>query len=342
MANNYQILALHGGGYKGLYTAKVLAEIENKTSKHIADMFDMLTGTSIGGIIALALAKKVPAEEIVKLFTEKGSVIFPTPSPEPNKKKTFIWKGRNKPFHDNKPLRKLLVELLGEQSAIKDLNRALLVPTFNHSKGEPSMFKTNHDHMKRWVWDQEALLVDVAMATSAAPLFFPLYCNPESKTHANVYSDGGLVANAPGFVAYLEAINSVKVSPDLVRVLSITTTSNKKTLKSEEVHKYGLPWGIGDWGAQLFETMMTSQEQQADYYLTSLLRDEQYFRVNRELTAEAVEGIRLDNPSKGASKTLLDAANESTKENWQRILPFTEHTPHGLTYADIEGTAHAS
>jgi patatin-like phospholipase/acyl hydrolase len=331
MSKKYQILALNGGGFKGLYTAQVLARMEEESGKPIADLFDMISGTSIGGVIALALAKRVPAKEIVKLFTEKGDKIFPTPSPTKTVK--FLMKSLFGAIHDNKPLRNEMVSLLGEHSTMKNLQTSLLIPTFNHTAGQPSMFKTNHDANKDWTEDQSVLLVDVAMATSAAPLYFPLYCNPESERHANVYSDGGMVGNAPGFFSYLEAIHSIGASPEDVHVLSITTTSSKKTIKSTEVKKYGLNWGLAGWNKQLFDTFMMSQEYLTHYFLLKQLPEGNYIRIDEKLTAEAINEVRLDNPSKGAIQTLMNAANTSWKNQGKLAKEFLKHEAIGVDYA---------
>ncbi len=74
--SRFQILALSGGGFRGLYTAKLLADFEDEISAPIATRFDLIAGTSIGGIIALALALEVPASRIVALLTEYGEEIF--------------------------------------------------------------------------------------------------------------------------------------------------------------------------------------------------------------------------------------------------------------------------
>jgi len=72
----FQVLALSGGGYRGLYTAKVLADIEQELQSPIATKFDLITGTSIGGILALALALEIPAQTMVDLFVKHGEEIF--------------------------------------------------------------------------------------------------------------------------------------------------------------------------------------------------------------------------------------------------------------------------
>ena len=72
----YHVLALSGGGYRGLYTATVLAELEAALGRPIASHFDLICGTSAGGMLALGLAAEIPAIELKALFEEQGSRIF--------------------------------------------------------------------------------------------------------------------------------------------------------------------------------------------------------------------------------------------------------------------------
>ena len=74
--SRFQILALSGGGYRGLFTARILAEIERQIEAPIGTRFDLVTGTSIGGILALAIALEIPAQRMVELFQEHGEAIF--------------------------------------------------------------------------------------------------------------------------------------------------------------------------------------------------------------------------------------------------------------------------
>lgn len=75
--NEFKILSIDGGGIKGLYSASILARIEEKTGKKITDRFDMICGTSTGGLIALALSIGVPAQSIADMYFNRGKEIFP-------------------------------------------------------------------------------------------------------------------------------------------------------------------------------------------------------------------------------------------------------------------------
>src|SRR5688572_19194246 len=75
----FRILSLDGGGIKGTFTSAVLAGLEEMTHKRIIDHFDLITGTSTGGIIAVALGLGVPAADLLQLYVKEGPAIFPIP-----------------------------------------------------------------------------------------------------------------------------------------------------------------------------------------------------------------------------------------------------------------------
>ncbi len=161
-AKPFQILALSGGGYRGLYTAKIIADIESEIDAPIGTRFDLITGTSIGGILALALALEIPAQRIVDLFVKHGEEIF--------KKRWSLLRYIRAPYSPE-PLRRLLVskDLFGEM-CLGACKHPVIVPSVNYSTGAPVLFKTSHHaDFKR---DHRFRVVDVALATSAAPAIF--------------------------------------------------------------------------------------------------------------------------------------------------------------------------
>ena len=162
-ALRFQVLALSGGGYRGLYTARVIADLEQTIGESIGRRFDLIAGTSVGGILALALAQEIPAERVVILFEKHGQEIF-------KKRWSFggIWRA---PYTTTK-LRELLGadELFG-QRLLGSCRHPVIVPAINYTTGSPVLFKTaHHPSLQR---DYRVPLVDVALATSAAPRLLP-------------------------------------------------------------------------------------------------------------------------------------------------------------------------
>ena len=204
--SRFQILSLSGGGYRGLYTAAVLAAIEKHSKQPIGSFFEIIAGTSIGGIVALAAAFEVEMEKVVKVFETDGPTIFPQ-RPAGN----FLKKCRNvicdfsRPPYSPEPLRKVLETLFGKNVKLGDAKHPILLPAINLTQGTPQVFKTRHheNFVRDWQFD----LVDIALATSAAPTFFP-----PARLANSLYADGGLVANSPDLVAFHEATHFARNS----------------------------------------------------------------------------------------------------------------------------------
>jgi patatin-like phospholipase/acyl hydrolase len=119
----FQILSLSGGGYLGLYTICVLADIEDRIGVPLATRFDLIAGTSVGGIIAIAIANEVPATRIKKAFERNGTAIFSARHPP----KTAIGKFYDvlrctlKPKYDPKALRSTIIDIIGADTCIGHL-----------------------------------------------------------------------------------------------------------------------------------------------------------------------------------------------------------------------------
>jgi len=172
MSGRFNILSLSGGGFLGLYTVSVLAELEEAAGGPIARHFDLMAGTSIGGIIALGLAAEVPAATIKAAFERNGRDIFS------NRPAPTSWWGTvrdlarfvHKPKYQTDALRWTIVELVGESTRIGDLKHPVIIPTINLTKAKPQIFKTPHHPEFRT--DLYLKVVDVALATVGRRLIF--------------------------------------------------------------------------------------------------------------------------------------------------------------------------
>jgi uncharacterized protein len=171
MDKPFQILALSGGGFFGLYTLTVLEALERITGDPIARRFDLLAGTSVGGIIALGLAAEIPAAEIKKVFESRGTRIFSArPAPfttlETLKDLSRIL---FKPKYRSDHLRDAINELIPNDLRIGDLKHRLLIPVINLTKGRPQVFKTSHHPKFRL--DLRLKVVDVARCVLGTNFF---------------------------------------------------------------------------------------------------------------------------------------------------------------------------
>ncbi len=215
-----QVLALDGGGLKGLFTAGVIESLEEQLGHPITGHFDIITGTSTGGLIALGLGLGKSGSDIVKFYQNDGPNIFPNHGFQRLLRyfRGWFW---NK--YSNKYLKETLRQLLTldsseEEPLLRDSKKRLIIPTFYAACSQPRLLKTPHD--KRYRSDWNLPMWAVAMATSAAPTFLPSF-----KYRGNVYLDGGLWANNPSLVGVVEAIE-MGARIENVKVLNITTTSS--------------------------------------------------------------------------------------------------------------------
>jgi patatin-like phospholipase/acyl hydrolase len=208
--SRFRILSIDGGGIKGVFPAAFLAHIEGTLGgAPISDFFDLIAGTSTGGIIALALGLGLRAGEVLGFYERYGPAIFPRRSP--------LWVlGPAK--YKSEPLRLALEETFGSKR-LGDSSRRLLIPSFNATTGKIHICKTAH-HPRLQV-DFKVPAVGVALATSAAPFYFP----PHRSGDDVVLIDGGIWANNPVGLAVTEAISMLGVSGTDLDVLSIGCTS---------------------------------------------------------------------------------------------------------------------
>ena len=211
----FRILSLDGGGVKGAFSASVLAEIERMTGKRIADHFDLVTGTSTGGIIALGIGLGLSCQEILEFYKVHSPKIFPATGLHRRLRFLYrtIW-----PRRSQRQLRKALEAVFGD-AKLGDSSRRLVLPSYDGNSGRIHLFKTAHHGDYRQDLFKSA--VDVAMATAAAPTFFPAY----SSSNGPAYIDGGVWANNPAMLGVLEAICILKQIPQVLDLLSVGTTT---------------------------------------------------------------------------------------------------------------------
>lgn len=316
----FQALALTGGGYRGLFTARALAVIESQLKAPIGRCFDLTCGTSIGGIVALAVAFEVPMEKVVKVFLERGDKIFPPHEP-PIGKVAVGWdlfKNAKKARYSAAPLKEAIIELIHQDATLGDALHPVAIPAVNVTQGQPQVFKTRHK--SEWNRDWKFKAVDVALATAAAPTFFEL-----AEVQGSLYADGGLFANAPDLIALHEAEHFFNAPADAVRILSIGTTTKSYSLSFSA----GRDFGIADWmqDQRLFSVMISAQQQFVDQLVQHRLKD-RYFRIDHEPSQEQAKDLGLDIATDAAKKTLLALADKAVTDVLSSRLPvFLAHQP---------------
>lgn len=309
-AKPFQILALSGGGYRGLYTAQVLADLEKQFGAPIGKHFDLITGTSVGGIIALAVSLEIPMQNVVDLFVKYGHEIF--------KKRSFCSRlfGIRKSPYTADGLKALLKNdhLFGDK-LLADVLHPVLIPSINYTEGKPVVLKTPH-HLK-FKRDWEMPLVDVALATSAAPTYFPRHIYQDQQ-----FVDGGLCANDPSIIGLHEADNYFNVPLSSIRLLSIGTLSSRRTVNDSTSNeggmidwaesKYNIPKGVKN----IIDLTLSSQQllmrQISEHRLE--LHNGLAYVIDELLTESGSKYVALDQVNSAAQRTLIGNAHASSKK----------------------------
>lgn len=213
--SNFRILSLDGGGIKGTFTASALAELEKMTGQRFADHFDLIVGTSTGGIIALGLGLGISTEEILDFYTSRGPIVFP--STGLGRRSWSALRHVFRPKYSQKVLEGELTAIFGSRRFGESKCR-LVVTSYDAVSGNIHLFKTAHH--QRFKQDYNRRVVDVAMATAAAPTYYPAFTTKSGET----YVDGGVWANCPVLVGLIEAIAVLKEKPEQVDILSLGAT----------------------------------------------------------------------------------------------------------------------
>lgn len=302
----FKVLSLSGGGFMGLYSAIVLAELERRQGKPIAETFDLIAGTSIGGVIGLGLAAGVPAAQIVDGFMANGERIFSgrqTTSMTPRLPFDMLRFIRAIPC-SNAALRSTIEEFVGDRT-MADLSRRALVPAVDITNGRPHLFRTPHAAGH----SGDVKLVDVALATSAAPIVFPMH--QIGDIH---YADGGIFAQSPDALALTEATAQLGVPESEISMLSIGTTTG--SFRFGAVRSAAL--GLRDWieNKRLIRITVAMQQQSAAMQMQARLGD-RYLRIDSAQSREDAKSLGMDIACANARARLTQMAQ-------QRIAGFTK------------------
>lgn len=272
-------------------------------------------------MIAIGLALSKSAESIKKMFLDHGEEIF-TRGERPHgwwakaKERKRQW---GRPKYDGTILREKIEVVVGKTTRLGDARTRLLIPSVNMTKGSVQMFKTAHH--PNFLNDHKLLAADVAMATSAAPLYFPM-----AKIENSNFIDGGIVANAPDMCAVHEAVKFLNQKMEDVSVLSIGTTTSKFSLPSSLGRDFGQKLWLEN--SRLVSTMLSSQQQLVDFMLTHQLED-RYVRFDEQPSPEQITDLGLDLATENRRQTLLGMADGCYQalSNNARVIEMLAHRP---------------
>ena len=285
-----RILAIDGGGIRGLIPALVLAEVEHRTGRPIADCFDLIAGTSTGGILACALTRPgdggrpfFTAAEVVDLYESEGPKIFHRSL----LKRITSVDGNLDERYDDSGLNAALKEFLGD-ARISQALTPILITAYDIERRAAWFFRSARARTDAHF---DFTMSDAARATSAAPTYFEPALVHDLATHApSALIDGGVFAVNPGMCAVAEVGREAASF-----VASLGTGQHTRPLKYADVKG----WGRLQWASPIIDVVFDGMADTTEFELGRLLGAAGYVRLQTEL--------------KLASDNLDDASPENLK-----------------------------
>lgn len=293
-----RVLSIDGGGIRGLIPAIVLTEIERRSGRRIWELFDLIAGTSTGGILACALCAPdpLPASEVVKLYEEEGPDIFSRSLFQRIRSADGLLDEK----YDGGALDRALKRFLQEK-LLSQTKPDIIAPSYDTNEPGPYFFKTTDARLSP---DDDFPLNVVARATAAAPTYF----EPVG-TGKRALVDGGVFATNPAMCALAEVLNTV--SPKDVVLISLGTGQRTHQRDFDEIKD----WGLADWARPILDVVFDGVSDAVNYQLKRVLPADRYWRFQVELTlaSDHLDDAGADNLAKlrGHAEDLLrDRSND--------------------------------
>ena len=323
----FKVLSVDGGGTKGLYSAKIIEEIEHEYNSSICDHFDLICGTSTGGLIALALSLRIPASKIVEFYQINSSKIFPSRNIIESLLR-LVSQVLVQSKYGNQELASALKSLFGERT-LGESETLLCIPSFSLSDGRPFIFK--HDHKEgRLSRDNNTRYLDVALATSAAPTYLPVVSIPNYENRQ--FIDGGIYANDPSLVGVIEAFRYFVGEGKPFSKLGVLSIASLETVPGRKRIKF-TNRSIVQWRGDLLSTFFESQAHMTSYVVSVMANHcdpgFEYVRIpSIALDAARSKIIGLDCSSQESLDTLASLAKDMyyTFRGNEKITSFFKET----------------
>lgn len=314
-----RVLCIDGGGYLGLSAAAFLRCTEQHFQVTCHERFDVFVGTSTGGLIALSLASGKSGADVESLYRTLGHTVFPAQNRFRRWLlflRQFLWSK-----YSNKQLRKALTDAF-QSTTLRDIHtrgKSVAIPALSAATGMPRIFKTNHS--RKLTRDADVSLVDVALATSAAPTYFPAAeVHHGNDGTSDFFMDGGVFANNPSLIGLVEALAFLEAEPSKLQILSISTPRPDLRMSRRRFR-----WGGGFlcWATSLPDLLVNGPSQLVDRSMVELARrlGIKYVRVS---LPQAPNPIPLDLASADTTSTLTNIGVTAASSNDMRdsLEPF--------------------
>ncbi|MBW4565683.1 MAG: patatin-like phospholipase family protein [Mojavia pulchra JT2-VF2] len=346
------VLAIDGGGIRGIVPAKILAKIEDITGEPIHKLFDLIAGTSTGGILSLGLVKpnedgneaKFSAQYIANLYENEREKIFkkqdklnlPAPLDKLPHNKLVLFKllqllrSLPLPFTFNpeellgpKFTRSEKINTINTLLGETPLNQALteiIITSYAIEKRKPFLFTSNpYKELKSENFYRicsNYKMYHAALATSAAPTYFRPYDSDfiSSNIENELFVDGGVIANNPTSIAIIEAIESYKkqINPE-IGLKDILVVSLGTGRATDKYSKETKEWGLFQWVKPLINMVFNGQSEIIDYQMEHLLSKEQYYRFQFKCEK------RPSQPNTDQKYYVSEAMDDTSEENIEEL-----------------------
>lgn len=302
---SFRILALDGGGIKGAFTASVLTTLEQALGSSAARQFDLIAGTSTGGILAVGLGMGLSSQDMLNFYRKRGPVVFPIMRLHRKLEShlhSLFW-----PKYPQRVLRAEIEKALypdQKRKVLADSRCRLVIPAYDAVRGVCHVFRTPHHPLL--TADKATGAADVALATAAAPTYLPAAV-VDNMIASTTFFDGGVWANCPAMAAIVEAVCYLGVPLDRIDVLSIGTTEEPFTVK----HKAQAGWVR--WGKTLIDLLLNAQVDASVQHAQLLVGEPRFLRVNTMTTpgmykldgSKEIEDLIALGNSKGSDPQVL-------------------------------------
>ncbi len=295
---NYNILSLDGGGIRGLILLEQLVVLENILGTNIRNKFDLISGTSTGGIIAVLLSLGYSASDLLSIYTIHGENIF---------KKHFWRFGLFMPKYDDKYFNDLIKKYV-DNKELKDLSTDVIIIGYNATLNDKIIFKSK---LAKENNTYNYSLFDVIRTTASAPTFF----KPYKLRDNNFYVDGGLVINNPTLVSWIEALK-YNEKETKINILSFSTGINIKT----KLKKYILG-GLLNWVKPTVDILLTQQSLIVDYVTSQLFGREPGIYMRCKSIIDKSNG-KIDDTSKSNIENMILDGKNSAELNIEKMKTF--------------------
>lgn len=303
-----QVLALDGGGLRGIFTAAALAAWEQDFRTSVADHFDLIVGTSTGGIIAVALGLGITPAELLSIYLDHGDHIFP----QAGRARHRLLRRLLRPRYDTVELRAVLHNCLGDQ-ILGDSKVRLAIPSYDLAADHIHLFRTPHHRDLRRDWRVPAL--DVALATAAAPMFLPTH-----RMEAHRWIDGGVWANNPTLVGVAECFDRLGGARGRIRVLSVGTTSEIRERRISLDNG-----GLFAWRSDALNIMLRAQGLAATNHAQLILGRLNVVRV------DVPTPMGLHNLDSVSAPDLIGRAHAESRTQSPSLASFFQYSPSPYT-----------